>query len=239
MPTRLKIGKDMVALEAPWWGNPIVAGVFAFFGVLLAQGVGLYSARRAERIADQKRWHDDRRKVYVDFLGVVREIQHTDDLPRDADAQKEFAGIFERCDRLYLEVELLGAQSTVQKAHDVYEHAMNLWLLPEKLKQHEGVLRDALSESQILLTEQIRIELGIVKAPRGSVVLNATEPFAILKEASVVALNIQRGTFGGVIGLPVSILFILGQQIAVLIVTIGQLFANMAKTVINAVWRRK
>jgi len=58
--------------DVPWWGVPLVSGAFAFVGVLLAQGVGLYSERRKTKREDERRWHAERRVVYAAFTRGLR-----------------------------------------------------------------------------------------------------------------------------------------------------------------------
>ncbi|WP_161952669.1 hypothetical protein [Actinoplanes sp. TFC3] len=49
----------------PWWAIPLVAGLFAFFGVLLAQVVTLWIERGRNRRDDRRRWDQERRTLYA------------------------------------------------------------------------------------------------------------------------------------------------------------------------------
>ncbi|MEU4472487.1 hypothetical protein [Micromonospora sp. NPDC023888] len=60
--------------EVPWWGVPVVAGVFTLIGVVAAQAVAVVLDRaRAER-EDAVRWHADSRRVYAAFLAQAHKI---------------------------------------------------------------------------------------------------------------------------------------------------------------------
>src|SRR5262245_45462964 len=56
-----------VMSTAPWWGIPVLAGAFAFFGVVLAQGVALWIDRRRRKDEAQRRWDRERQEIYVQF----------------------------------------------------------------------------------------------------------------------------------------------------------------------------
>ncbi|WP_328522427.1 hypothetical protein [Kribbella sp. NBC_00359] len=233
-----------LATDAPWWGSPIVAGVFAFVGVLLAQGVGLYSARRAERMSDQRRWHDDRRRLYADFLGAVREIEVAASAPQFID-RKEHADLLGTCEKSYNEIELLGAGKTVQLVADLYYDAMALWANTEMMAdadveavQLQQEQRNVVRDGRIRLLDEMRVELGIVKAPTGSTVLMASQPFEILQEAAKAALAVQKGPAKGIIPEIAAVLVIMIKQIAVIFAEPFREILMASKDAARVLWRR-
>lgn len=54
--------------EPPWWGVPLVAGLFGFVGVIAAQATVLVSDGLRVRREDKRRWHTDRLKMYADAI---------------------------------------------------------------------------------------------------------------------------------------------------------------------------
>jgi hypothetical protein len=64
--------------QAPWWGIPLVAGLFAVGGVAVSQVVTIVLDRKKHRreIAKEnrenaRRWFTDRRYVYAAFIGSM------------------------------------------------------------------------------------------------------------------------------------------------------------------------
>jgi hypothetical protein len=57
--------------DVPWWGVPLVAGVFALGGVVLAQVNAVVMDRLRVRREDARRWHEDRRAVYARYLNAA------------------------------------------------------------------------------------------------------------------------------------------------------------------------
>jgi hypothetical protein len=56
--------------EIPWWGLPLVAGVFGVGGAVVALLI-VARAERARRRAERvRRWHDDRSAAYVALLAA-------------------------------------------------------------------------------------------------------------------------------------------------------------------------
>jgi hypothetical protein len=58
----------------PWWGTPLVAGIFAFTGVIVAQVVIVILDFLKIRREDARRWHTDRRKIYAECLAAAVKI---------------------------------------------------------------------------------------------------------------------------------------------------------------------
>ncbi|MEV4390208.1 hypothetical protein AB0J68_31620 [Micromonospora sp. NPDC049580] len=60
--------------QTPWWGVPLLAGLFAIGGVVVSQVVTIALDRVKARREDARRWHAERRQVYV---GYIMELQRT------------------------------------------------------------------------------------------------------------------------------------------------------------------
>src|SRR5690349_400254 len=57
--------------SAPWWGVPLIAGLFAIFGVIATQTSTWFADRRRTRREDQRRWHSDRRQTYAAYIAEL------------------------------------------------------------------------------------------------------------------------------------------------------------------------
>jgi hypothetical protein len=57
--------------DVPWWGVPLIAGVFAPGGVVVAQVNAIVMDRLRVRREDARRWHEDRRTVYARYLNAA------------------------------------------------------------------------------------------------------------------------------------------------------------------------
>lgn len=54
------------------WGLPLVAGIFTLVGVVVAQIVTIVLDKVRTRREDERRWHADRRRVYVEYFAAMR-----------------------------------------------------------------------------------------------------------------------------------------------------------------------
>ncbi|MBL7259154.1 hypothetical protein [Paractinoplanes lichenicola] len=66
--------------NTPWWGVPVVAGIFAFLGVILAQVVSVVIENGRAKREDRVRWHTQRRELYAEFLKSA--IAYLDEIHR-------------------------------------------------------------------------------------------------------------------------------------------------------------
>ena len=64
----MTVTEAAAAAAAPWWGVPLVAGVFTVLGVVVAQLVAWRIDQRKVRREDEQRWLTDRRQAYAAFL---------------------------------------------------------------------------------------------------------------------------------------------------------------------------
>jgi hypothetical protein len=56
---------------APWWAT----GAFTLAGVVMAQFVAFVLNRSRENFEDSRRWHEDRRDIYLDVVSNAWKIQ--------------------------------------------------------------------------------------------------------------------------------------------------------------------
>ena len=60
--------------SVPWWALPLVAGVFALAGALVAQLVTARHAYVARAVERRNRWYEERREVYVTLLTAYERV---------------------------------------------------------------------------------------------------------------------------------------------------------------------
>ncbi|MEV4121881.1 hypothetical protein [Micromonospora sp. NPDC049645] len=58
--------------QTPWWGVPLLAGLFAIGGVVVSQVVTIALDRVKVRREDARRWHAERRQVYVGYIMALQ-----------------------------------------------------------------------------------------------------------------------------------------------------------------------
>lgn len=152
--------------NAPWWGVPLVSGVIAFVGVLLAQSVALYNERRKTKREDARRWHTERRAVYVAFIrglrtcmeGLAEQFYGTQD---------SSASVIQGAVDLERQMEEVDLLATTQVA-DAASYALRAIaairpLLSSLQEEHfEGMLGEA-ERRRTAFIAMARIELGIAK----------------------------------------------------------------------------
>ncbi|GAA0799042.1 hypothetical protein [Spirilliplanes yamanashiensis] len=60
--------------SVPWWALPLVAGVFALAGALVAQLVTARHVSAARAVERRRLWYDERRDAYVGLLSAYERI---------------------------------------------------------------------------------------------------------------------------------------------------------------------
>ncbi|WP_139131890.1 hypothetical protein [Micromonospora chersina] len=101
----------------PWWGSPLVAGIFAFAGVMVAQVVVVTLDYFKVKREDARRWHAERRIIYAEALSIalkLAEMARTYNTGDDFDTSKwdgPYMDLTHKCG----EIQLLGS-SPVRKA---------------------------------------------------------------------------------------------------------------------------
>src|SRR4051794_36137249 len=99
--------------NTPWWGVPLVAGVFTIFGVLLAQASTYLVDRRKAAREDATRWLDKVLDTVLRYLEVTREYEITSWNSRHgSQAEPSMTPVFE----IYTELTLMAPWKIVNAA---------------------------------------------------------------------------------------------------------------------------
>jgi hypothetical protein len=148
--------------ETPWWGIPVVAGLFALGGVVFSQIITLLLDRSKTRKEDARRWLADRRKLYVDFLAECGQAAFT---IGTADGKDE--GINNQVTNLvhrFSEIEILAGPSVYHAASDLMIHLQRgAGALSKGHVDDEWV--DRLERLRDNLLTMVRKELGVEMPP--------------------------------------------------------------------------
>jgi hypothetical protein len=154
--------------DVPWWGVPLIAGLFALGGVLLAQVNAIVMDRLRVRREDARRWHEDRRAVYARYLNAadtaVRQItsgrvigDHRD----DDEWRAAVAGVLGELGRVRTEIQLVASVAVYAAARELLVQTQALAARAEtdlaERAQAEAVVADRRRE---FLTAA-RLELGV------------------------------------------------------------------------------
>lgn len=93
---------------APWWAT----GVFTLGGVLLAQLAAFALSRSRDRFEDSRRWHEDRRDIYLAVVVSAWKIQDAvyDRFERDQPLPDDLAAVFAELQIANRKVQLEGSQ---------------------------------------------------------------------------------------------------------------------------------
>ncbi len=114
--------------SAPWWGVPLLAGIFALVGVLIAQLVAyrLERSRRQRedqrrRAEEEQRWDKNLVELYARYLVEIRDFVTAAAVAHLADKWPDLA----RLDQTFQEIRLLTRhQELAQAAFDVQKAAL-------------------------------------------------------------------------------------------------------------------
>ena len=99
---------------APWWAT----GVFTLVGVLLAQFAAFALNRSRDRFEDSRRWHDDRRDIYLAVVVNAWKIQDAvyDRFEQDSPLPDELAEVFAELKVASTKVQLVGSEEVSKVA---------------------------------------------------------------------------------------------------------------------------
>jgi hypothetical protein len=155
--------------DVPWWGVPLIAGVFALGGVLLAQVNAIVMDRLRVRREDARRWHEDRRAVYARYLNAadaaVRQITSgrvDGDHRVDDEWRAAVAGVLGELGRVRTEIQLVASVAVYAAARELLVQTQALAAeadtdLADERARAEAVVADRRRE---FLTAA-RLELGV------------------------------------------------------------------------------
>jgi hypothetical protein len=131
------------AQTAPWWGVPLIAGLFTIIGVLTAQSVSWTLDRRKASRESAQRWLTDRRQLYAKFLlaaGKAKALAWVNWVNGFED--DEFREALEECLRLRQEIRLVSSSKVRRAAWDMHQHLGDLPRDPKSDKEQAEIKRD-------------------------------------------------------------------------------------------------
>jgi hypothetical protein len=93
---------------APWWAT----GVFTLAGVGIAQLVAFALSRNRDRFEDSRRWHEDRRDIYLDIVVNAWKIQDAvyDQFERDVPLPADLAEVLKELEVAQMKTQLVGSE---------------------------------------------------------------------------------------------------------------------------------
>ncbi len=99
---------------APWWAT----GVFTLGGVLLAQLAAFALSRSRDRFEDSRRWHEDRRDIYLAVVVNAWKVQDAvyDRFERDQPLPDDLAAVFAELKVASTKVQLVGSEEVSEVA---------------------------------------------------------------------------------------------------------------------------
>jgi hypothetical protein len=142
-----------MADSVPWWGVPVLVGVFTLLAAILSQAVViLLDARRSKR-ENERRWDEEKREAYLEFARVGR---HFGVLPPNLITSSDYA----RLANAHSDLMIFGDRAAITAATDVMM-AMPVGDEPmtvEERMEHIGLMAK--------YREAARAGLGIPPLPR-------------------------------------------------------------------------
>lgn len=93
---------------APWWAT----GVFTLAGVGIAQLAGFVLSRNRDRFEDSRRWHEDRRDIYLDVVVNAWKIQDAvyNRFELDRPLPDDLAEVFTKLEVARTKTQLVGSE---------------------------------------------------------------------------------------------------------------------------------
>lgn len=181
--------------SSPWWGVPLITGAFVFLGVAVAQAVTLYLSRRSRQREDERRWDEERRRLYSDILREARDLERE---WSSIDPEEGLGPVFEIARSLRPltdQVQLLSSQSVIDASTMLQATADVPLVRYEEFGPPDPDGDDAVELSILLMQarmdflDRVRTELGITQPERG-VLLTAERPMGLVLQSLRVAFRL-------------------------------------------------
>jgi hypothetical protein len=158
----------MIAAEAaagaPWWGVPLIAGLFTILGVGAAQVVAWTMDKRKARREDERRWLQDRRQVYAAFLNAATKVHMALGRSRHEGQQQESSvDLLNDINFCRQEVWLIATREVGDAADEVFGHLVKARKAFEADRTSEEwrTLARAFQEKRRRFISTSRTELGV------------------------------------------------------------------------------
>ena len=148
---------------APWWAT----GVFTLSGVLLAQFAAFALNRNRDRFEDSRRWHEDRRDIYLAVTVSAWKIQDAayDRFERDQPLPDDLDGTLAELRTARLKVQLVGSEEVSEVTEKLTIEASAAVTRAKAGSSGEALDRcDNIRHTLYYLTDLMRSELTSNKA---------------------------------------------------------------------------
>jgi hypothetical protein len=105
---------------APWWAT----GVFTLSGVVLAQLVAWVLSRSRATFEDSRRWHEDRRDIYLDVVTNAWRIQDAvfDHFELAVELPDELETFQKDLDAASVKTQLVGSEEVMKVTRELVTH---------------------------------------------------------------------------------------------------------------------
>jgi hypothetical protein len=99
---------------APWWAT----GAFTLAGVVMAQLVTFVLNRSRERFEDSRRWHEDRRDIYLDVVAYAWKIENAvyNHFERDRPLLSDLNNMLTELGTAKMKAQLVGSEEVTEVA---------------------------------------------------------------------------------------------------------------------------
>lgn len=142
-----------MATQSPWWGIPLIAGVFGVAGVSLTLLANYVRDRRDQR----RRWEREVRELAARYIAVLRTFANN----VEYDLGKYRAEVTE----LFTEIELVAPKEIVQSAGKMLTPATALGLERRAGRPDAGDAWTEWGKAQAKFTDEVRRYFGLATLP--------------------------------------------------------------------------
>lgn len=106
---------------APWWAT----GLFTIAGAVIAFFATATTNRRRNRFEDSRRWHEDRKNLYLDVTTQVWAVQDAiyDHYELDRDLPNDFGELHAKVEKIKRTVELIGSEEVNSQCRQLFVEA--------------------------------------------------------------------------------------------------------------------
>ncbi|MEG3634528.1 hypothetical protein [Micromonospora palythoicola] len=153
--------------QTPWWGVPLIAGLFAIGGVVTSQAVAFVLVRRQEYREDRQRWDVNRKELYASFLVASHKMTFALMHNWETSAREEtFSEYVDALIFLGEEVRLLASVATKDAAVALYQKTVPIANDPDaRRKKNWNDFEDEYLQLVTYFHEAARAELNVPEVP--------------------------------------------------------------------------
>jgi hypothetical protein len=146
---------------APWWGVPVIAGVFLLTGTLIGFVSNHMLMRKQLRREDHRRWDNEILNTALLMQGIVRDLLRRDlsEWPKDEEGVRVRAAYLGDCARQLNEhlprLRLIASKDLIQKAQDLFAVASAITLFVDEQGPNRPTSGELTAASEAF-AEQVR-----------------------------------------------------------------------------------